>query len=77
MSKFIKVYEDYHDEQSVQERIINFSCFTVLLFCNNPKASGKVLLSFCRGNQGDVNLRVGLHKYVTALSHKWNQENFC
>ncbi len=31
------------------------------------KASGKILLGFCRGNQGDVNLRVGLQNMSSLL----------
>ncbi len=37
---------------------------TELIFCNTAKANGKILLGFCRGNQGDPNLWVGLQKYA-------------
>ncbi len=36
------------------------SLHTEFILCNNPKASGKILLGFCQGNQGDANFRVGL-----------------
>ncbi len=31
---------------------------TELIFCDNPKAYGKILLAFCRGNQCDANSRL-------------------
>lgn len=37
-----------------------------LIFYNNPKANGKILLGLCRRNQSDGILQVGLQKYVPA-----------
>jgi len=31
------------------------------------KPMGKILLDFCRGNQGDVNFQVGLEYITTAV----------
>ncbi len=49
---------------TMSEACINHKLLLVTenIFCSNPK----VLLGFWGGNQGDVNLRIGLHKYVTA-----------
>lgn len=38
------------------------------IFCNNPRANGKILLGFCRWNQVDANLGVGLQKYIIAAA---------
>ncbi len=40
----------------------------LVIFCSNPKASVKMLLGFCGGNQGNANFQDGLQKYIiTAL----------
>jgi len=33
---------------------------TELIFCNNPKANGKIQLGFCCVNQDDTNFSVGI-----------------
>lgn len=40
------------------------------IFCNNPRANGKILFlfGFCRWNQVDANLRVDLQKYIIAAA---------
>lgn len=30
-------------------------CATKFIFCNNSKPNRKILLAFCRGDQGDAN----------------------
>ncbi len=52
----------------MSETCINHKLLLVTenIFCSNPKANGKILLGFWWGNQGHVNLRIGLQKYVTA-----------
>jgi len=55
--------------------IINKKCkhhkpllVTELLFCNNPEANGKILLRFCRGNQGEPVFRATkIHNHFSTL----------
>jgi len=42
--------------------------FTELIFCNNTKANGKILLGFCWGKQGDAIFWVGLQKYIITAA---------
>ncbi len=36
---------------------------TELIFCDNPKAYGKILYAFCGGNQSDASLRFRRHAH--------------
>ncbi len=47
------------------------------IFCNNPRANGKILLGFCRWNQVDANIweddqTYGAWKYVHTCSHLYS-----
>ncbi len=41
---------------------------TELIFANNPKVNGKVLLGFCRGYQRDAYFWVGIQKHVSTAA---------
>jgi len=59
---------------TVQKSIVFWMSFWILLItefisCNNPKASGKIILFFCEGNKGDANSRADQKNQNTSLQH--------
>ncbi len=59
------ICEDYLDNVLLLDKNRKHLLLTEFIFiCNNLRVSGKILLAFCLGNQGDVNLLVGLQNDI-------------